>query len=91
MLEIAINAFAKWAWAEAIFCFILGLLGIFLIKITSKLCKDMNENEDAFICAICAIIIVIWGIVFLIQLNITIKAIISPEAYAIWKILKICK
>jgi len=93
----AIDAFSRWAIAEVGICLILGLLvGIslfILTRILPEYLRDKDEMTRAFLYIAGVTAFFVLGVLFLDQLFIAIKAIASPKAYAIKKLLELipCK
>ena len=83
----AVDAFSRWAVAEVVICLMLGLLvsiSLFtLVKILPKYLGDKDEIVRAVFYTAGVTVFFVLGILFLDQLCVAVKAVVSPKAYAI--------
>jgi len=91
----AIDAFSRWAYAELIICLVLGLLAgvslFVLVRILPKYLKGRDEVAVALVYIAGVTIFLVLGVLFLDQLFVAVKAMVSPKAYAIMKLLSLIK
>jgi len=89
----AIDAFSRWAVAEVVICLMLGLLvsiSLFiLVKTLPKYLRDKDEIMRAVLYTAGVAVFLILGILFLDQLCVAVKAVVSPKAYAIKRLFEL--